>query len=510
MSAVSSLPVDAPSSVDFTSYLDSFREKLRSVFSVRTDADDLGRRRGMPPFVMREIQSCVPLSVFIPSEYGGRGGHVRECQSILEACSYESLALSLAMGINGALFIQPVTKYGQEDVKAPIFDRFIRERNMGGLMITEPDFGTDALGMQTSYQEQDGGYHIRGVKHWGGLTGWADFWLVTARRQGPGGNLSRDIDFFITDSDKEEQAIEVEEIYDNLGLYMIPYGRNRIDVQVPKSQRLEPHSNGIIMMLDLLNRSRTQFPGMGMGFLRRTLDEGLKHCRERYVGGRSLFSYDQVKRRLARMQAAVTTCSAMCAYASEHAMLEKNLARTTVPANTIKSVVTDLMQETAHSLVQLSGAKGYRLSHIAGRSFVDSRSFQIFEGSNDVLYQQISESVLKSMRRLKLNNLYDYLKDYHLTERASSYFKDVLNFEIDRDMPQHKMVDLGRMLSRIISMELTIELGERGFRGDMISNCLDVLKHDVEQFLTSYQSRNLSGIIEDYMEDSRWLSYVRA
>jgi hypothetical protein len=30
---------------------------------------------------------------------------------------------------------------------------------------------------------------------------------------------------------------------------------------------------------------------------------------------------------------------------------------------------------------------------------VDSRPFQIFEGSNDVLYQQITESVLKSMRR---------------------------------------------------------------------------------------------------------------
>ena len=510
MGVVSSLPVEARSSVDFSQFIENFTDKLRTLFTRRADADELGRQRGIPPYLLREIQSSIPLSVFIPEEHGGRGGHVHECQSVLEACSYESLALSLMVGINGALFLQPVTKYGQEEVKAPIFERFIRDKNMGGLMITEPDFGTDALNMQTSYVEEDGKYNINGVKHWGGLTGWADFWLVTARRQTKDGSLARDIDFFITDSNADNQQIVVEELYDNLGLYMIPYGRNRIDVTVPKQQRLEPETNGVLMMLDLLNRSRTQFPGMGMGYLRRLLDEAMDHCRERYVGGKALFSYDQVKRRLTRMQAAFTTCSAMCAYASEHASLENNMARASVPANAIKSTVTDLMQEAAQSFMQLAGAKGYRLNHLAGRAMVDSRSFQIFEGSNDILYQQISESVLKSMRRMKLNNLHEYLSDYHLTARASDYFTDMLDFEVDRDMPQHKLVDFGRMLSRIISMELTIELGERGFRGDLVSNCLSVMRHDVEQFLTSYRSGGISEIIEDYMEDSHWLPLVNA
>jgi Acyl-CoA dehydrogenases len=62
-------------------------------------------------------------------------------------------------------------------------------------MITEPDFGSDALKMQTSYTESDNEYHLQGTKHWAGLTGWADFWLLTARRQNSKGELSRDIDF---------------------------------------------------------------------------------------------------------------------------------------------------------------------------------------------------------------------------------------------------------------------------------------------------------------------------
>src|SRR5690625_5979026 len=88
----------------------------------------------------------------------------------------------------------------------------------------------------------------------------------------------------------------------------------------------------------------------------------------------------------------------MCTYTSEHAGLEHDMSKDAVSANAIKSVVTDLMHDASQSLLQLVGAKGYRLDHVAGRSLVDSRPFQIFEGSNDILYQQISEGDRKSTR----------------------------------------------------------------------------------------------------------------
>jgi alkylation response protein AidB-like acyl-CoA dehydrogenase len=497
-------------SVDFERFRTSFRDKLRHVFNVRGNIDELSVQRGLPPYVLREIQSHVPLSVFIPEEYGGRGGHVHECQSILATASYESLALSLTIGINGALFLQPLTKYGHESVKRPIFERFIEAKNMGGLMITEPEHGTDALTMETAFTEHDDHYHVEGLKHWAGLTGWADFWLIAAREQRNGDQLGRDVAFFIADMNQSGQGIEVVELYENLGLYMIPYGRNRINIDVPKTQRLQPESTGIKMMLDILHRSRIEFPGMGMGFLKRMLDEALSHCRERCVGGKSLLEYDQVKKRVSRLQAWYTACSAMCAHTSEAAHIENNMASQSVSANSIKTVVTDLMQEASQSLLQLTGAKGYRLDHIAGRSTVDSRPFQIFEGSNDVLYQQISVAILKKMRRIKEKNLYQYLKDYELTARVADRFKDSLDFEVDLQMPQRKLVELGRMLGRIVTMELTVELGDRGFRSDLVSNCLTVLQQDAESILCTYQSSRPGAVVEDYVEGSAWLDFVRS
>jgi len=507
-----SAPVAAPIApgrpADFAEFLDRYRSKLEHLFHVRTDIDKLSLNRSLPPFVMREIRSCDPLSVYIPEKYGGRGGHIHEGLAVLAASSYESLALSLTVGINGALFLQPVAKYAQDAIKAPIFQRFLKDKNMGGLMMTEPGYGTEALSMQTSYDKREDHYHLKGLKHWGGLTGWADFWLLTAREKDKDGNLKRDIDFFVCDVSAPDQSIEVEEYFNNLGLYHIPYGRNRIDVRIPKMQRLESPTTGIRMMLDVLHRSRLQFPGMGMGFLKRLLDEGLAHCRKRFIGGRSLFKYDQVQQRLAKLQASFTVCSAMCAYSSDRANLDHDLSRNVLEANAIKSVVTDLMQDSSHSLLQLMGAKGYRLDHIAGRATVDSRPFQIFEGSNDILYQQISEAVLKLMRRAKEKNLLRFLSGYDLTSRASESLKELLNFDVDLKIPQRKLVKLGEALGRIVTMEMVLQLGDRGFRSDLIANGLSMLRHEITGILSTYKAENRTLTVDDYEEGGSWLALV--
>lgn len=282
----------------FDTLLKSLKQKMRSVYHERSDVDQLAIKRGLPPFAMREIMSVNPFSAIIPKEYGGLGGDVKESIALMSAASYESLALSLTFGINMALFLQPVIKSGQEEAKAKVMRRFLQQQNMGGLMITEPDFGSDALNMRTAHTQTKDHYHLKGTKHWAGLTGWADFWLLTARKDTGGGNLARDIDFFVCDVTQPGQGIVVEEFFENLGLYQIPYGRNRIDVTIPEVQKLVPEKSGVKMMLDLLHRSRMSFPGMAMGFIQRMLDEAITHCQQRFVGGKSLLKYDQVQQRL--------------------------------------------------------------------------------------------------------------------------------------------------------------------------------------------------------------------
>lgn len=493
---------------DFDSYIFSFKERLSSLFNQEYDYNQLSLSRDLPPEFLRKIMDMTPLSVAIPESHGGRGVHVKECLGVLAAASYESLSLSLIFGINIALFLEPLAKYGNITVQEKVFKRFLENQAMGGLMITEPAFGSDALNMRTSYALQGDQYHIQGQKHWQGLTGAADYWLVTARKRNENGELARDIDFFLTEDALAEQKIEVEKRYNNLGLYAIPYGLNNIDIQVPAAQRLTPESTGIKLMLDTLHRSRLQFPGMGMGFIKRMLDEAMQHCHERRVTGIRLNEMDSIKLQLSRLQAAFTLCSAMCAYSSSMSSISNDLSSHGVDANSVKAFVTDLMQEASQICLQLSGANGYRLDHIAGRGVVDSRPFQIFEGSNEMLYTQIAEAIAKLMRKGKESNLLAFLKQYKGTELAAPFFAEILNFNLPDQPKQREMMTLGRMIARVVCFQYVLLINNAGFNDKMTEITRQHIQMDLAMFAGQLHSNNTADPLVEYHENTDWMKFT--
>lgn len=493
--------------ISYKEFISSFKKTIKSAFYEVDNIEKFVQKRGFPEPVLNKIMSSNPLSVAIPEEYGGRGIKPKECLGILDAASYESLPLSLTLGINIGLFLQPVAKYAQPSIKEDLYNRFLNNQNMGGLMITEPDYGSDALNMQTSNEKIGSKYHIKGTKHWQGLTGMADYWLMTTRPKMSNGELGRDLEFFISDNQNPDQRIIVDEYYNNIGLYPIPYGKNIVDIKVPEQYKLQAETTGLKLMMDLLHRSRLQFPGMGNGFIRRMLDEALKHCTERFVSGKALIEYDQVKAHIAKLQSAFTITSALCKRSSVISSIQNNLALIGVEANSMKAYVTDLMQESAQILTQLKGANGYKEESVSSRGIVDSRPFQIFEGSNDMLYSQISEMVLKAMAKTQTSNLFTYLKNYELTEKVADYFKSTIDFNLDNKMPQRKIVDLGKIISKVVSANHVLEIGNDGFRLDLVSNSLETIKHEISTLVSSFKFQTQVMPIQDYKDNSSWLAF---
>ena len=492
---------------NFLDYIKQYQSELHEVLNTHKEIETYNHIQGISPYLLRKVHGLTPLSVFIPKEYGGWGGDPKQCLSLLETASYESIAVGLMFGINGALFVYPVSKYASNSAKPEIFRRFIEEKAMGGLMITEPDFGTDALSMQTAYKETGQGYAIKGSKHWGGLTGLADFWLVTARKQRSDGKLARDIDMFICDMNDKDQRIEVAEFYQKLGLYLIPYGRNEIDIKVPANQRLKPESMGIMMMMDSLHRSRLGLSGIGLGFIKRILDEAVSHTRERFIGGKNLLQYDQVQHRLAEIQTFFTLTSGLCHFASKNISLKINLSRLGLQANAMKAILTDMMQEAAQSLMQLVGAKGFRRDHFAGRAIVDCRPFQIFEGSNDVMYSQVSDMLIKEMAKIKQFNLLKFLISYKDSELAAPVFKESINISVE-NLSQRQKVILGKVISHILALNHSLKMGNSGFSTDLITQAIQMTKHRVASFIAGLTFHTSVGVFEEYQIGADWKNCV--
>ena len=238
------------------------------------------------------------------------------------------------------------------------------------------------------------------------------------------------------------------------------------------------------------------------------LDQALKECTRRYVGGKPLIALDQVKFQISKIQSAFTICSGMCYRSAEYSSIKNNLAADIVEANSIKTYVTDLMQESSQTLTQLCGANGYNIENVGARGIIDSRPFQIFEGSNEMLYTQIGEAVLKMAKRKSITNFYRFLSEFNLTKDGIDHFKGNLDFNIDGALSQRKIVDLGKVISRIVCANHVVNLGRKGFRPDLIRDCLETVKHEVNCILCSYNNHNLTAPLEDYAENSSWSKLI--
>jgi len=165
------------------------------------------------------------------------------------------------------------------------------------------------------------------------------------------------------------------------------------------------------------------------------------------------------------------------------------------------------MQESAQTLTQLCGANSYKAESVGSRGIVDSRPFQIFEGSNEMLFTQISEMVTKMMVRQKISYLSDFFKNYDLTKNVADYFKTLVDFKVDVKMPQRKNVDMGKIISRVISANHVAELGAKGFRSDLIADSLETIKHEISMLVSSFKFESKVTPVEDYQDNSSWMKF---
>ena len=160
-------------------------------------------------------------------------------------------------------------------------------------------------------------------------------------------------------------------------------------------------------------------------------------------------------------------------------------------------------------LLQLVGAKGYKHSHIAGRAIVDSRPFQIFEGSNDMLYTQTAEQVIKLMKNAKETNLYSFLLTYPSTNESAKHFKNELNFTLDFSISQRKLVGLGKILAHVIMSQMIINLESKGYSKNLANNAIDMLRLDSQQLLVPFNSNQRTSVIVDYKDNSNWREFLK-
>lgn len=468
---------------DLIANTDRFLTERRSI---------LAQPHGFSRDLVNELHDLGVYRLFIPRDNGGLFERRSTCLELVSLAAHHSLDLSLMLGITSSLFLLPVGRFARPEVRGPVLADFLKRRLLAGMMMTEPEYGTNIMGITTCFIPGGDGYRIKGAKHWAGLSGVGEYWLVSARKQRENGALGRDIDFFIVRSD--QPGFNFQKFYPAAGLNSITYGLTHFDVGVPAENKLCGPDTNIRVLYEILNVSRSSISAIAEGATRRLVEDAAQWCGERVVFGKPLIAYEQVQHRLASMQAAATICSAACQYVcamfDEHEGADQYIEILT--ANIVKVATSDLLQMSAQSGVQLRGGQGFRKDHYTGKAFVDSRPFQIFEGSNDVLYEAIAGQLIGEARKLGLATLRETLAKHPGLPPPDMPDDPVRDLPMQTEDSQVDRVLFGKIISRysaIGMVQQTAATGRLTVRPELVANAIAFLRSECEAFQNERTTR---------------------
>ncbi|MEO0869028.1 MAG: acyl-CoA dehydrogenase family protein, partial [Cyanobacteria bacterium J06642_11] len=385
------------------------------------------------------------------------------------------------------LFTSILVKHGTSQTKDEIMPKLMAG-DIGGIAITEPSHGSDALNMQTCYTNNSQAYSISGTKHWQGLSGETEWFLIAAREKTANQKLAGNVDFFLHEMNRG--GMEIIERYHTPGLLMMQYAKNSIQVDVPKYRKMMfPMGTRNPLIMDVFNTARLAFPAMGLGFLKRIYDEAKSYTSQRQINGRPLDSYDLAQFRLEHLRAWKDLCLVLFEYSIQHVNVYQSVADKTLLADFYKVLISEIMLKASHSLQQLHGGMGYRRLGFPERAFADSRPFQILDGSNDILLVQIAWLILKALKTSNADDFPRFLSGFELTKLAD---KDALNklvtIQPDYTMPQRKLLQLGQLLTRLIALHCVRDIQEKNILPEeSIDNAAQLLNDELGQLLYIFE-----------------------
>jgi len=117
--------------------------------------------------LLREMGEMGLLGISAPEEYGGAGLDATACAIVHEELSASDPGFALAYLAHSMLFVNNLAKNGNEEQKQRILPLVCSGEWIGAMAMSEPDVGTDVLGLSTTAEQQDDGtWKINGRKMW--------------------------------------------------------------------------------------------------------------------------------------------------------------------------------------------------------------------------------------------------------------------------------------------------------------------------------------------------------
>jgi isovaleryl-CoA dehydrogenase len=355
--------------------------------------------------LFRKLGEYGLLGISVPEEYGGSGMDATAVAIVNEELSYSDPGLCLAYLAHAQLMVNNLAHNGNEAQKTRILPKVCSGEWVGCMAMSEPGYGTDVLGMQTTAkQREDGHWVINGRKMW--ITNGAvdedgtpaDIcWLYA--RTGTDSKGRAEVTTFLIEKGMTGFAVG-QKIYDKTGMRASNTAELVFDdCVVPSENVVGSVGDSMIHMMRNLEIERIGLAAMGLGIARRSLAAMNRYASEREAFGSEIRDFGQIQRHIGESWAEYRAMRAYVYDTARNTDLEKSGNR--LDTDGVKLFGTTAAKNIADRAIQVMGGYGYVGEYTVERLWRDAKLLEIGGGTLESHQKNITRDLSRSPEKIE-------------------------------------------------------------------------------------------------------------
>jgi acyl-CoA dehydrogenase family member 9 len=363
--------------------------ELRQFLDETLDPAAIDRDAHIPSEVIDGLARLGVLGMTAPEEFGGGGFSQLAYCHVMEEIGARCGSTSVFVNAHHSIGLRALLILGTPEQRRRWLPPLVNGTQLAAFALTEPEAGSDAANVQTRADPDADGSHfiLNGEKRYITNAAIARVFTVMARTPVPGTDRTAITAFLVTPEMPGFELIEPR--MEKLGIRGTATGRLAFhDMPVPRENILGPIGKGLQVALTVLDFGRTTFGACCTGAAKTSLRLAAHHAKSRRQFGRALCEFELVKKKIARMTAAVYAMEAMTNVTAS--LIDRGLEDYMLETAMLKVFTTEALWEIVNDAFQIHGGAAYFTDLPLERMLRDARVNQIGEGANEVLMSFIA------------------------------------------------------------------------------------------------------------------------
>ena len=378
------------------------REMVRDFVneSVEPQALEFDRNERFNLGLLRSMGEMGLLGITASEEHGGASLDAVAAVIVHEELSASDPGFALAYLAHSMLFVNNLEFNGDETQRARILPKVCSGEWIGAMAMSEPDAGTDVMGLTTTaVQRDDGSWIINGRKMW--ITNGcidedgtpADVVWVYAKT-GADQKGRAQLSSFLIEKGMPGYSVG-QKIIDKTGMRASNTAELVFeDCIVPADNLVGEVGDSMIHMMRNLEIERVALAAMSLGIARRCLSEMNKYATEREAFGKQIRDFGQMQRYIGEAWAKYRAMRAYIYDTANNLALGKAGQR--LDSDGVKLFATTAAKEIADAAIQVMGGYGYVAEYVVERLWRDSKLLEIGGGTIESHQKNITRDLSKN------------------------------------------------------------------------------------------------------------------